>query len=325
MIIENDNHRKGLLDALKTKSTPIIVKGIFEGAEIEEESYNTYALTIDDNSPKLILGDESTAKEDYLTTLRNSLGQPGPYENYGVLYILSKSVLSSLVTASMNIEGQGGPLCPSQIVERIKADVDEKISKKFEQIYLYKHLESVSELISDGTANLFDFESMMTVLGAESVKGMFGNLEMFEDKTIYNPTFSPRDEVIAQRAEHNKALYSRVHAIMNNDDDDKVKELEKFLDEKLAKKVARQSETWGNIDLQEFLDSEDRRAATDSLQLQDIVLSNASERLSLVWNYTGKPAKSTKNYIVVCDRTDALEQEVVISFNKVWGLGLSPC
>ena len=319
MIIENDNHRKGLLDALKTKSTPIIVKGIFEGAEIEEESYNTYALTIDDNSPKLILGDESTAKEDYLTTLRNSVGQPGPYENYGVLYILSKSVLSSLVTASMNIEGQGGPLCPSQIVERIKADVDEKISKKFEQIYLYKHLESVSELISDGTANLFDFESMMTVLGAESVKGMFGNLEMFEDKTIYNPTFSPRDEVIAQRAEHNKALYSRVHAIMNNDDDDKVKELEKFLDEKLAKKVARQSETWGNIDLQEFLDSEDRRAATDSLQLQDIVLSNASERLSLVWNYTGKPAKSTKNYIVVCDRTDALEQEVVISFNKVIG------
>ena len=78
MIIENDNHRKGLLDALKTKSTPIIVKGIFEGAEIEEESYNTYALTIDDNSPKLILGDESTAKEDYLTTLRNSVGQPGP-------------------------------------------------------------------------------------------------------------------------------------------------------------------------------------------------------------------------------------------------------
>lgn len=319
MIVENDNHRRGLLDALKAESTPIVVKDIFEGADIEEEGYNTYALTIDVNSPKLIIGDDNTANEDYLTTLRNSVGMPGQYEYYGVFYILSKSVLSSLVTASMNIEGQGGPLYPTQIVGRIKADVDEKISKRFEQIYLSKHLDSVSELISDGTASLFDFESMMTVLGAESMKGLFSKLEMFEDKAIYNSTFNPKDEVVAQRAEHNKILYSRVYTIMNNDEEDKAKDLEKFLDEKLSKKVARQSETWNRIDLQEFLDSEERRAATDSLQLQNIELSEDNEKLSLVWNYTGKPVKSTKNYIVICDQTDASEQEIVISFNKMIG------
>jgi len=316
IMVENDDHRKRLLEALKENSVPILVEGIFEGANIQEEGYDTFSLNVGSGTPQLIIGDDTTANEDYLTTLRNSVGQTGKYENYGVLYILSKSVLSSLVTASMNIEGSGGPLHPSHIVAKIKADVEDKIVKRFEQIYLSKHLDSVSELIYDGTASLFDFESMMTVLGAESIKGHFGLLDMFEDKAIYNPSFGPKDEEMAQRAEHNKALYSRVYTIMNNDDEDKTRALEKFLDEKLSKKVARHSNDWNQIDLQEFLDSESRKAATDSLQLLDVTLSNVGNKLSLVWNSIGKPAKSTKNYIVVCDQTGASEQEVVISLNK---------
>ena len=320
IVVENEDRRKGLVEAIRTKSEPILINGIYEGADIMEEAYSTYALNISYNLPKLIIGDDITASEDYLTTLRNSVGVPGKYENYGILYILSRSVLSSLVTASLNLEGKGGPLHPSQIVDRIKQDVKIKIAKDYEQIYLNKHLETVSELISDGTANLFDFESMMTVLGSESIKGHFNELEMFEDKAIYNNQFQVSEKEMELRAERNKALYRQVYSVIDNDEEDKIKDLEKFLDEKLSRSIIRQHNNWNHIDLQDFLDSENRKASTDHLQLVDVSLNNLSGKLSsLIWNYTGKLSKSSKNYIVVCDSADDNAQEVILSFNKLVG------
>ena len=37
MVVENDNHRQGIMNALKEKSLPITINGIYEGADIEEE------------------------------------------------------------------------------------------------------------------------------------------------------------------------------------------------------------------------------------------------------------------------------------------------
>ena len=316
MVVENDKHRKGIIDALKEKSDPITINGIYEGSDIEEEEYSTYAFKIASGLPKLIIGDDCSANEDYLTTLRNSVGQQGKYENYGIIYILSKSILSSLITASMNLEGQGGPLYPRYIVERIKKDFDIKLFKDVEKIYLTKHLESVSELISDGTANMFDFESTMTVLGAESMKGLFNSLEMFEDRAIYD-TINISDKEMEERAEKNKTLYSKISAIMSDDEDDKTKELEKFLDEKVSKKIARAKEdSWKRTDIQELLDSVERKASTECLHLQDVSLANSTKDVELVWNYTGKLGKASKNYIVVCDQSTSDNQEIILTFNK---------
>lgn len=324
MVVENEKHRKGILDALKEKSEPITINGIYEGSDVEEEGYRTYAFKIATDLPKLIIGDDCSANEDYLTTLRNSVGQQGKYENFGILYILSKSILSSLITASMNLEGLGGPLHPKYIVERIKKDFDIKLFKDVEKIYLKKHLESVSELISDGTANMFDFESTMTVLGAESMSGLFNSLEMFEDRSIYG-TASISDKEMEERAEKNKTLYSRISAIMNDDEDDKSKELEKFLDEKSSKKIARSKEdSWKRTDIQELLDSVERKASTDNLYLQDVSLTNPTGDVEIVWNYTGKLGKASKNYIVICDQTTSEHQEVILTFNKNVGVVPKP-
>ncbi len=316
MVVENDNHRKGIIDALKCKSVPITINGIYEGADIKEEDYQTYALKVAEELPQLIIGDDSTANEDYLTTLRNSVGQLGKYKNFGVLFILSKSILSSLITASMNLEGQGGPLNPKYIVSRIRKDLDEKLFKDIEKIYLTKHLESVSEMIYDGTATLFDFEPMMKVLGAESIKGQFNELDMFEDKFAYGAMNIP-DKEMEIRAEKNKNIYGKISSIMSDDEEDKSKELGKFLDEKLSKKIPKLQEgAWKQLDLQDLLNSIERKASIDNLQLMDIALGNPDDCIELIWNYTGKLSKSSKNYIVVCDRTSSGSQEIILTFNK---------
>jgi hypothetical protein len=66
MVVENEKHRKGILDALKEKSEPITINGIYEGSDVEEEGYRTYAFKIATDLPKLIIGDDSTHK-NYLS------------------------------------------------------------------------------------------------------------------------------------------------------------------------------------------------------------------------------------------------------------------
>lgn len=183
MVIEDASRRNAILNALRECSDEITINGIYEGADIQEESYKTHALKISPDVPKLIIGDDLSASEDYLTTLRNSIGQKGKYENYGVLYILSTNVLSSLATASSNLESTGYALHTAQIVSKINKDLADHISKDLEKIYLKLHLEIISNMISDGVSTLFDFEPIMKILEAGSIKGLFNDLEMFEDKT----------------------------------------------------------------------------------------------------------------------------------------------
>lgn len=91
IIIENDKYRQGLLGAIKEEAEPLELSGIYHSSDsLEEESYLTYALNPGKNKTKIIIGCDENATEDYLTTIRNVVGQKNTqYENFGVLYILS--------------------------------------------------------------------------------------------------------------------------------------------------------------------------------------------------------------------------------------------
>ena len=95
----------------------------------------------------------------HLTTIRNSVGVLGSkYEDYGVIYILSDSILSSIITACQDLQSLGGPLHSTYIIRDIQEKALDKISKDLERIYLTNHLNRISEYIADGTCNLFDFK-----------------------------------------------------------------------------------------------------------------------------------------------------------------------
>ena len=91
--------------------------------------------------------------------------------------------------------------------------------------------------------------------------------------------------------------------------------LQKFLDEKLSKKVVK-DQTWKNIDFQEFLDSIERKAATANLELLDIELPSEGLMTSLVTLTKGNPKKKSTSFVVVCDQADTPVEEVTVTFNK---------
>ena len=322
LIIENKVHRDGLIEAMRSYAKTITLSGIYQsnGSAIIEEPYETLLLRPQKEAPGLIVGYDETSTEDYLTTIRNSVGVKGwKYEDYGVLFVLSdstSSILSSLNTTVRSLQATGYPLHAHYIIQDIEKKAKDKLSKDLELIYLKKHLEKISDYISDGICNLFDFQHALGVLSEGSLKGHYNEIDFFNDKTVYNVAFKPTDNDMKIRVDRNHELYRKVSDIMNEDDDtDKFKLLSKFLDEKLCKKVLKSSD-WKEIDFQEFLDSEKRKDATANLELLDISLPSEGLMTSMVLHTVGNKKKKSTSYIIICDETYSVETAVKIKFNK---------
>lgn len=320
MIVENEKHRNGLMQALNSACDNITISGIYQSndSSVVEEAYETHEIKSSSDSPSIIIGYDKTSTEDYLTTIRNSVGvSGGKYENYGVIYVLSDSILSSIITACQDLQAIGGPLHSSYIIRDIHEKAEDVISKDLERKYLDKHLNKISEYIADGTCNLFDFSYALNVLSDQTLKGHYNELDFFNDKAVYDSTFKPSDIEIENRVEKNHEIYRKVSDIMNEDDDiDKFKLLQKFVDEKLSKKIVVSSDSWKNIDFQEFLDSIERKAATANLELLDVELPSEGLLTSLVAFTKGNKKRKSTTYVVICDQTDSVGQQVKITFNK---------
>jgi len=317
-IVENEEHRDGIMQAIVDCGHPIVISEIYQGTtnSIEEESYDTIVLSPASNKPQIIIGYDVTSTEDYLTTIRNAVGvKGGKYENYCVLYILSDAVLSSLITACKDLQSSEGPLYANYIIGRIESEAKQVISKDLELIYLQKHLNYISQNIADGICNLFDFQHALNILADKTLKEHFNELEMFNDKTIYLPSFKTTDADMADRVQNNLDYYRKIRDIMNEDDIDRQKLLERFLDEKLAKKIAY-SDDWQQTDLSEILASIDRKAVTAKLELMDIELVGGDLLSPMLINTKGNKKKKTENHIIICDESGEKQQTVKISFNK---------
>ena len=319
LIVENEEHRNQLMDAINELCEKISISGIYQGNNllVQEDSYDTYVLKYAEECPSIIIGYDKNSTEDYLTTIRNSVGIAGSkYENYGVIYILSDSMLSSIITACQNLQSASGPLNSSYVITNIKGKAEDVISKDLEKIYLDWHLEKLKDYIDDGTCNLFDFQHALNVLADKTLVGHYNELDFFNDKRVYDGTFKPSNSEIKKRVQENHDIFRIVSDIMN-EDDDKVKLLllQKFLDEKLSKKVAT-CENWKDIDIQEFFESIERKDITAKLELMDITLQNEDLLTSMVLSFNGNTKKRTTNFIVVCDQSGSSEQQVTVTFNK---------
>ena len=191
IIIDNEQYRKGLLETMKNSiySNEIEISNIFSSKNtfVEEETYSTFTLKSQGNSIPLIIGDSSNATDDYLTTLRNSVGSmDSQYRDYGVLYILSNNRLESLTTTCEDLQAVGMPLNTDYIKNNIVLKIDHIIGNGYEKEYLKEHLNRLSEKIGDGGYSLFDFKEILSVLQKGSLSNSFSSLGYFEDKCIYD-------------------------------------------------------------------------------------------------------------------------------------------
>ena len=91
-----------------------------------------------------------------------------------------------MATAAVNLESEGQPLNAREISKYITDWVKEQSSlSSYEYKYLNDYLNRLSSQISEENSDLFDFENVMDILGADTMKGLFNKLSYFNDKDIY--------------------------------------------------------------------------------------------------------------------------------------------
>lgn len=328
-VLENEEKRKDLMQALRETGSEIEISNIFRnGSSSEtEEPYKTVELEIGENLPRLIIGTDDSATEDYLTTMRNMIGSHGsPYENYCALFILSGSGLSSIVTACQDLEGFNAPLSTDSIVRTIKAGIEERIAKKHEEDYLKFYVDKLGSYIEDGSCDLFDFKEVLTVLNDEKLEGHFNELGFFNDSLIYDNSFNPSDGDKSKRIEQNHSLFQSISEIMERDEteSEKIGSLQKYLDEKGARELIKLKDLWRAHDFKHILESIDRKNSTSKLALCDISLANPSDKVKLYKCQTGKIDKKSKSYVIVCDASGAPTQDIKLEFNQKLGTKNKP-
>lgn len=320
IVIENDDYRNLFIEAIREAAHDFTINNIYgdSGGRILEEEYKTMVLPLGGDAPGIIIGSDKDATEDYLTTIRNSVGGAGsPYENYCSLFVLSDSILSSIITACQDLQEPGEALSVSNIIESISTKSHTALIKDYERMYFERHLEKISEFIADGTCTLFDFEQALSVLEKGSLKERFNSLDFFDDSCIYDPAFKPKTKTMRERVGENHDYFRRIRDIMNTDDDvDKLNLLQKILDEKLAKKIHKQKEDWIKVDFEEIVESVERKAATGDLELKSVELPSEGLMTAMVYTPPKIGKKRTKNSIIICDRSASDSLELRITFNK---------
>lgn len=322
IIIENAENRARFIDAIKQSphTKPLVIENIYDGEKPENifDRYETVEFDADNDgsSVPFIIADIDSGKE-YLPTIRNAVNANRPYSTYATLFILSDySVVETLATAAVNLESEGQPLNAREISKNISDWVKEQSSlSNYEYKYLNEYLNRLSSQISEENSDLFDFENVMDILGADTMKGLFNKLSYFNDKDIYG-VLGVQD--IDRRIEENAKYFDIISSTMSNlDEDAREEDLNKYFEPKLVKKILTDPENWQEIDFSVIRESANSKRAKSTLVIEKIIFSTEDGTLLKSEDFIGRMPEQknkTKNSYIIC-REDNLIR-VKITFNK---------
>lgn len=278
IIIENGENRSQFINAIKASphTKQLTIENIYEGAKPDNilDRYETVEFDADNDgvSVPLIIADIDSGGE-YLPTIRNAVNANRPYSNYATLFILSDySVVETLATAAVNLEDEGQPLNAREISRYISDWVKNQSDlRPNEYKYLNTYLDRLSIQISEENSDLFDFENVMDVLSANTMRGLFNKLSYFNDEDIYS-VFGVQD--IDRRIEENAKYFDIVYATMSNlDEDAREEDLNKYFEPKLVQKIINNPENWQDIDFKIIRESANAKKAKSTLIINKIIFT----------------------------------------------------
>lgn len=321
--------RKLFNKALDSVSEEIVISGVYAGGRsgVTEEEYKTRVIRLPAPLAPIIVGYDISATEDYLVTMRNSIGEEGgKYEGYSSLFVLSEkphdgsNPLSSICTTCTDLKSPNKPLSVDYVIGDIKAREKDVFARDHERLYFDVYLEEVAARIGDGSSSIYDLMPALSALEKKSIEGLFKKLGFFPDAVVFDVKNKLKDKAVTDRARNNYELYQQISDVMTREDEvDKVDLLTRILDEKIAKKIGScKNDTWKDIDYQDIEDSITRKNSSDDLEIvDDIALKEEGLMTSLKHRLcrTRHNRKST-TFALVCDRSNVGVMHLVATFNK---------
>lgn len=315
--------------ALESVSEEIVVSGIYSGGQsgVAEEEYKTRLIRLPAPLAPIVVGYDVSATEDYLVTMRNSIGEAGgKYEGYSSLFVLSEkphdgsNPLSSICTTCTDLKSPNKPLSVDYVIDDIKAKEKDIFTRDHERLYFDVYLEEVAARIGDGSSSIYDLMPALSALGKKSIEGLFNQLGFFPDEVVFDVKNKLKDKALTERARKNYEMFQQIADVMTREDDvDKVDLLTRILDEKLSKKIGLcKDDIWRGIDYQDVEDSITRKNSSDDLEIVDDIALKEDGLLSTLKHRLcrGRHNRKSTTYAIVCDRSNAGAMHLVATFNK---------
>lgn len=274
-------------------------------------SYETVLFWPSEDAPGLIIGDITTATEDYLTTLRNSLEPGNVNEDYGVIFILNSLRTESLITASVNLMSSHMPLHIDEISSNIQAKINDATLLEYEKCFLRDYIER----IRDNCYSIYEFEEVLSVLKEQSLDRYYSKLGYFRHKSLTEAlTLDPKRT--AETISYNAEIFHQISRVFNLVEAGSRKvELQKILDDKLADKLLSDSLNWKDTDFGDILASIHEKEAKADYKLLDVTIGEGHTTGKLLQQESGS-GKKKQLFYVVCETSESQTTPVRIRFNK---------
>lgn len=234
--LDRDNDVKNLVESLK------LIQGTkrFNYQHELGEEYVTFSIPF--GSVHLVIAYTSyNVTPDFLVTLRNLVGeQEGVWKNTALLSIVSEQ-LDSIQGGSSDLQKEGMPLHPNSLFNNLKAEIENSVLPKVDQIILLDNLENLMKDQAFQQITFFEFEDIFSTLQKGSINDdEYSKFGLFKDPDL--STFKGKDQ--KERLKENRELYDfvrKVHDLGLGEE-----ELEKRFNSEGAKEL--HGERWKDIE-----------------------------------------------------------------------------
>ncbi|MCR6514273.1 DNA phosphorothioation-dependent restriction protein DptH [Clostridium sp. LY3-2] len=264
-----------------------------------EVKYKSYELRL--NGKELIVAATiDNVQPDFLTRLRNMVGQEAGYENKGILFI-HNTTLDSIVGGTESFSKEGMPFHVEFIQNNIKENINKNNFSDVDKVIVEKDLERKNNYLFQDNNSIFEYKEILDIINKGYIdKSEYRNFGLFYDNKLDG--LSKKE--LETRINENALYYGRVDEIHNYGNPET--QLEKYFDDTGIDKLKQSN--WKEVEYRHVI-----KSVEEKRQIKPLEYVNSS----VEWDKpegTSKAKSRTRN-IIVFNEDNAEEIELEFNFD----------
>ncbi|WP_283676946.1 DNA phosphorothioation-dependent restriction protein DptH [Clostridium perfringens] len=234
---ETEEQVRELYNALKENTLSQIYKYKDKNGNVKYESYELRLL----NGKELIVAATiDNIQPDFLTRLRNMVGQEPGYENKGILFI-HNTTLDSIIGGTESFSKEGMPFHVGYIQNNIREIILKNNLNNVDRIIVEKDLERKKSSLFQDNNYIFEYRDVLDIINKGYIdKCKYKNFGLFYDSKLKDL----EEKELKNKIDENALYFERVCEIHNYGNPET--QLDKYFDDKGIDRL--KSSDWKDVD-----------------------------------------------------------------------------
>ena len=293
---ETEEQVKSLYENLKENTLSQVFEYKDENGEVK---YRSYELRI--NGKELIVAATiDDVQPDFLTRLRNMVGQEPGYEDKGILFIHNTN-LDSIIGGTESFSKEGMPFHVDCIQNNIKKRLATENFSEIDKVIIEKDLERKNNSLFQDNSSIFEYREILEIINKGNIdRSEYRNFGLFYDNKLDGLS----EKELENRIDENALYYGRVDEIHNYGNPET--QLEKYFDDNGISKLKEAD--WKDVEYKYVKKSVDEKKQIKTLEYVGA---------SVEWDKeegTSKAKSRTRN-IIVFNEENLSEIELQFTFD----------